>query len=248
MKNANGLYGSNLPMSALDQYADYFNRFSENQVPFHDPLVGFNHDLKDLWLSHYNLALHASDYQGAYEHADLVFFQILTQAQFEDWVIKVAQFLIKKPKPQKTQKPETLYFGCQLITLTLPNTITHDEGKKYLADYVSEYFMGKKPELKKKKPKNPIECAWCFEIGESNNLHIHIFTYHPAYKLSTHNSPLKAYKYNANVKTAKTLIEAQNYYDYILKLGKSGSKGEIHPNPVLRQNLKKYFDLKKNEI
>jgi len=230
-----------------DYYSPYFNNFPQ-EVSTHDPLIGFNHELKHEWLTHYNLALQSNDHNGAYEHADAVFFQILTRDQFEDWVINVAKFLIKKPKFQKTQKPETLYFGCQLLTLTLPKDLTHDEGKKYLTEYVSEYFMGKKPTNTKKKPKNPIECAWCFEIGESNNLHLHIFTYHPAYKLSTHNAPLKAYKYNANVKTAKTLLEAQNYYDYILKLGKAGSKGEIHPNPDLRKNLKKYFDIKKNEL
>ena len=140
---------------SLELYQRYITSQSE-AFPVHDPLIGFNHDLKHDWLSFYNTAYQTSgDHQSSYEHAELCFYQTLSQQEWENWIFQTANFLIKKPKVQKTQKPETHYFGCQLITLTLPKDMTHDEGRKYLTDYVSEYFMGKKPELKKKKPKTP---------------------------------------------------------------------------------------------
>lgn len=217
----------------------------EVHEPLSDPLEGLTHELKEFWLDKYlNAHLYGYyDHHSAFEYADLqinLYFPNL----FETWVSCVFLFLKNSPKVQKTKKTHNLFLGFHHITLTLPPTLTHDEGKKYLTEFIQEYFLGqiiKKPNGKEKKPKNRIETQYCFEIGESNNLHAHLFCYHPQYKLSTHNAPLKAYKYNARVEFCNDLNYALNSFNYITSSDKKGTKEFIFPNPKLLEIIKKEF-------
>lgn len=221
------------------------NTVQEEHDPFTDPLEGFNHDLKEVWLNYFLTGPCRGFYSHmeAFEHADT---QILLQYPnlYQNWISSVFFYLQNRPVSEKTQKPKNLFKGFHLITLTIPNDITHDEGKKYLTEYIQEYFLGqiiKKPNSKVKKPKNPIETTYCFEIGSGNNLHAHLFVYHPKFKLSTHNSPLKAYKYNANVKFCDDLNSSLNRYYYISKIDKEGSKEFIFPNSELLKIIKENY-------
>lgn len=232
------------PMSVFDLIVNrqlrYNPKHHEGPYPAEEELskwcvrvAFFNHPLKDFFIRKMRTSVNNGfSFVEAWRHADDYIVCEFSVSDWEDFHFKLHQFYVSESKIKKPENPKPFNSSFQLITLTLPNDLPHDEGRKYLNDYISKYFLGQNPKNLKKTPK-PIECAWCIEIGESNNLHAHIFTFHPNYKLSTNNAPLKAYKYNANVKTAETKEAAINFYNYVLKPGGI----ENHPNLELRRKI-----------
>lgn len=138
-------------------------------------------------------------------------------------------------EPQKTSKPQNLFTGWQMITLTTPTSLPHDEGEKYIQNFLNRYFLctERKPG---EKPRKPILCSYAFELGSTNNmLHCHIISYHPTFKLSKSNYPIREYEYLSQFEELTTLNRVK--VDFEKYIRKGPYKGLIFINPEMEKKI-----------